>query len=451
MLEYLIDDSLVVKEDRIAVACSGGADSMLLLWAMLDKQKQTGFYFEVINVNHHLRGNASDEDSLFVEEFCKKRKIPCKIIDVDVKKLKNDKKMTLEQSARVARYDAIYAVMKKEKLNKLFLAHHKNDQAETILMHIFRGSGISGACGIKVDEVIKRPFLNLKKSEILKLATEHGVKFVTDESNADNQFSRNYLRNIVIPEIEKMYPGVVDAVCLFGERCKEVQDFIRSQVNENLIQQVDCGYVLKLSAFENPNFIVREYFKVVFERLGVFADIESKHYELLSALVKKDVNTSIDLTNKLVAKKTYDGIKISKKSAKIQIETEFDFVIGKLHIDGFGDIITKEVEAEDVEYADGSLYVDGDKISTNAVWRFRKLGDNFSKLGTGSKKLNDYFTDKKFDVETRDFIPVLASGNQVFVVAGHDISEKVKVDGETDTIVKITFVKDSISWQLYFV
>ena len=442
MLEFLINDSFVCKEDRIAVACSGGADSMLLLWALIDKQKEVGFYFEVVNVNHHLRGEASDADSLFVEEFCKKRKIPHKIIDVDVKKLKTDKKMTIEQAARVARYDAIYAEMKKEKLNKLFVAHHKNDQAETILMHIFRGSGISGACGIKVDDVVKRPLINLKKTEILKLVNEHGIKFVVDESNSDNKFSRNYLRNSVLPEIEKVYPGVVDAICLFGEHCKEVQDFVRSQINDSYIEQNGKTLLLKAGAFENPAFIVKEYLKVCFEKLGVFADIESKHYDILLGLINKEVNSVINLTNKLVAKKTYDGIKIGKEAEKVVLTGEYDFAIGKTHIDGFGTIVAEVVDAADVEYANGALYVDGDKVSTNAVWRFRQLGDLFSKLGTGSKKLNDYFTDKKIDIETRDKTPVLATGNQVFVVAGLDISERVKVDGTTDTIVKITFLKD---------
>ena len=155
MFEYLIEDRFVKKEDRIAVGVSGGADSMLLLWALIDKQKQVGFYFEVVNVNHHIRGASSDRDSKFVEDFCKKHKVDYKIVDVDVKKMKAEQRCTLEESARIARHDVFNSIMKEDKLNKLFLAHHKNDQAETILMHIFRGSGISGAVGIKNTDKIE--------------------------------------------------------------------------------------------------------------------------------------------------------------------------------------------------------------------------------------------------------------------------------------------------------
>ena len=102
-------------------------------------------------------------------------------------------------------------------------------------------------------------------------------------------------------------------------------------------------------------------------------------------------------------------------------------------------IETKIVSPDDVVYGDGSLYVDQSKISTNAIWRTRRLGDVFAKLGSGSKKLNDYFTDKKVDVDIRDLIPLLVVQNQVCVVAGLDVSEKVKIDGNTDQIVKIVF------------
>ena len=128
-----------------------------------------------------------------------------------------------------------------------------------------------------------------------------------------------------------------------------------------------------------------------------------------------------------------------KKSNTPPPEKEYQFLIGKIEFEGYGVIETAFVSPEEVIYGDGSLFVDYAKISNNAVWRVRKLGDVFSKFGTGSKKLNDYFTDEKLEVEKRDFTPVLANGNQVYVVAGFEVSEKVKIDGDTDQIVKINF------------
>lgn len=438
MFEQFIDDKFIEKTDRIAVGVSGGADSMLLLWSMIDKQKQLGFYFEVINVNHKLRGREGDADSLFVENFCKKRKIPYKIIEIDVKKLKKDKKMTLEESARVARYEVFHKVMKEDKLNKLFLAHHKNDQAETILMHIFRGSGLAGAVGIKNTDLIFRPLLGLTKSEILKIAKEHSIEFVEDKTNNENDFSRNYIRNIILPEVEKVYPGAVKNISEFGKKCEEIQDFVLSFVDEKLIEKQKNEVVLKQEIFSQKPFIVAEYLKRAFSFIGVFSDIETKHFKLIAELSGSEVNKEISLPHLVFAKKTYAGVKIFKKNKKDE-SLSFEFVKdGEILFGEHFKIKTKLVSKDEVVYGEG-LYVDVNKISTDAIWRTRKIGDRFSKIGTGSKKLNDYFTNSKIDFELRDKLPILVAGESVLVIANDDVSENVKIDGKTDEIVKITF------------
>lgn len=439
MLEYLVEKLNLQKDDRIAVGVSGGADSMVLLWSLLDLQKKVGFYLKVINVNHNLRGAESDRDSQFVASFCEKKKVPYEIVSVEVKKTKSQEKLTLEESARKLRYQAFAKIMKKDKLQKLVLAHHKNDQVETILMNILRGAGILGASGIRQDGVILRPLLNLKKAEILKIASEHNIKFVEDSTNFQNDATRNYLRNVIVPELEKIYPNAVDSIFAFGEKCKDMQAFVESQLNPDFIEEFNGGVLVKSAVFYTNKILIREYLKRAFEKLNVFADIETKHYDLAVALFNADVNSMLNFPHNLVLKKTYGGIKISLAKEKIQNTEEFEFVIGKLEFRGIGIIETQIVEPSDVVYGEGSLYVCMSKVSTNAVWRTRRLGDVFAKLGSGSKKLNDYFTDKKVDVDVRDMIPLLAVQNQVLVVAGLDVSENVKIDGNTDQIVKITF------------
>ena len=440
MLEYLIEDKFVNSSDNIAIGVSGGVDSMVLLWALLDKQKQVGFNLHVINVNHHLRGEEGDNDTKFVEDFCIKKNIPHTIVHVDVKLLKKENKLTIEESARIARYDAFSKIMKKEKLNKLFLAHHKNDQVETILMHIFRGCGISGACGIKQSDSIVRPLLNKSKQELLQIAIDHGIKFVNDSTNADNIYARNYVRNAVLPCIEKMYPGALDAIYEFGEKCKEMQNFIHNSIKNTFFEENNEYILLKDQAFDNENFVVHEYIKQAFRMLNIYSDIESKHYEIIRELQKSKVNKSVDLPHKLQAKRTYSGIKFFKKSNIHKNEKEYAFVLGELLFEGYGKIISKIVSSDEVVYGDGSIYLDYSKIPNGAIWRTRGDGDTFSKLGTGSKKLNDYFTDKKIDFEKRDNLPVLVYEKQVLVVAENDISERAKIDGNTDQIIKLEFL-----------
>ena len=329
--------------------------------------------------------------------------------------------------------------MKQDSLNKLFLAHHKNDQAETILMHIFRGAGISGAVGIKNTDTIFRPLLNLTKQEILKLAKDHGIEFVQDESNYDNDYSRNYIRNIVLPEIEKVYPKVVENIALFGKRCEEIQNYILSMIDESLIDARKNEVVLNHKIFEQKPFIAREYLKKGFAFLGVFSDIESKHISMILELSRSEVNKEITLPHGLIAKKTYAGVKILKKSEKKNDIVEYEFVKnGEIVFGERFKIVTEVVGSDKVVYGE-ALFVDANKISTNAVWRTRRLGDKFSKIGTGSKKFNDYLTNSKIDYELRDVLPVLAVQDNILVVAEDDVSEKVKLDATTDEIVKITF------------
>ena len=171
----------------------------------------------------------------------------------------------------------------------------------------------------------------------------------------------------------------------------------------------------------------------------MFSDIESKHIDLIFELNKAEVNKEISLPHSLIAKKTYKGIKILKQNKSQAESLEFEFVKnGEIFFGDYCKIITKVVSRDDVVYGD-ALYVDASKISTNSVWRTRKLGDKFSRIGTGSKKLNDYFTNNKVDYELRDRIPILAAGESVLAVIGGDVSENVKIDGETDEIVKITY------------
>ena len=439
MLEFLIEDQFVEKIDRIAVGVSGGADSMLLLWALLDKQKQIKFYLEVINVNHHIRGASSDRDSSFVEAFCKKKKIPYKIVDVDAKKLKADEKYTLEESARIARYDAFRSVMEQDKLNKLFLAHHKNDQAETILMHIFRGAGISGAVGIKNTEKTIRPLLAYSKEDILKMVKDYSIEYVQDESNADNDYSRNYIRNVIFPQLEKVYPAVIDNIVAFGKKCEEVHNFILSNIDMSLIDIKPEYVFVNQKVFELEKFIGREYLKKGFEALGVYSDIESKHIAMIYELSFGEVNKEVSLPHNLIVRKTYDGIKILKKNEQDPDLIEYEFTRnGEIVFGDYCKIITRVVKPDEVEYGKG-LYVDATKISTSAVWRTRRIGDRFSKIGTGSKKLNDYFTNLKVDFDLRDKIPILASKENVLLIIGDNVSEKVKIDASTDEIVRINY------------
>jgi tRNA(Ile)-lysidine synthase len=246
------------------------------------------------------------------------------------------------------------------------------------------------------------------------------------------------LRNVILPQVEEVYTGLINNVVKFGKRCEEVQNYILSQIDDKLIEVSEEEVYLNQQVFEKESFFVREYLKRAFEKLNVFSDIESKHYKMIYELSKMDVNKEISLPHKLIARKTYGGVKIFIAGRTSSTDQQYQFLkSGEICFGNFK-IVTSVVFASDVVYGD-ALFVDANKISTNAVWRTRKLGDKFSKIGTGSKKLNDYLTNNKVDHDLRNKLPILASGETVLVVAGDDVSENVKIDATTDEIVKITF------------
>lgn len=441
-LDFNVLNEYVFKGDKVIVACSGGADSMCLLSLMIEKQQQTDFELVALHVNHNIRDKESDRDENFVREFCEQKNV--KFISVSVNAVEEAKKTgkTLEQSARELRYGSFAKVLEKEKANKIAVAHHKDDQAETILMHIFRGSSLKGASGMaNVSGNIIRPLLDFSRKDIEQYNKKHHVPNVEDSTNNDVNFCRNFIRKEILPKIEKVYPSVVNSLCEFAKRCKVDDDFIMEQIPSNVFVQGKDEIKILQNVEQMSNAIKTRIIKTAFEKIGVFADIEQKHLLAVSELFKLKSGSRISLPNSLFGTKVYDGVVISKKRKKEKVQDK-PFLIGETEFKGFGKIFAIDItDKQDPEFGDGNHYLDFAKIPFSAVWRTRKDGDLFTKFGGGTKKLNDYFTDKKVERSLRDNIPVLAVGNKILVVAGMDISENVKISSKTEQIVKIIYLK----------
>ena len=441
-LDFNALNPYVFANDKVIVACSGGADSMCLLSLLMEKQKETDFELVAFHVNHNIRDEEADRDEQFVRDFCAKNNV--KFVCVQVKALEYAKKhgKSVEQSARELRYEEFRKILEKENANKIAVAHHKDDQAETILMHIFRGSSIKGAIGMaSVSGNIIRPLLDFSRKDIEEYNKQHKIESVEDSTNSDVNYRRNFIRHQVLPEVEKVYPGAVNALCEFAKRCKVDDDFIESQVPLQFLKEGKNEIKILQEADEKPIALKIRLIKKAFEKIGVFADIEQKHLKSILELFKLKSGASVSLPCSLYGVKVYDGVIISKKKIK-EKQSEIPFSLGEVDFKGFGKIYALNItDKQDPEFGDGNHYLDYAKIPFSAVWRTRKDGDLFTKFGSGTKKLNDYFTDKKVERTLRDQIPVLAVGNKILAVAGMDISENVKITSKTEQIIKIIYAK----------
>lgn len=423
----------VKKGETVAIAVSGGSDSMALLYYMNQVADKYGIKIIALNVEHGIRGESSKKDSLFVKSYCEKNNIPLLLYSVDsIKKAKEDK-LSVEQSARILRYECFFDAINNKKCDKVATAHHKKDNVESVLFNLFRGTGLKGVSGINqnYDGKIIRPFLTVDKAEIESFVKENSIPFVNDETNFNDDYTRNFIRLNVLPKIKEVFPEVENSVSRFSEIVKEDDDFLEQTATKSVkLTKTKAEIPLPL----HPAIFKRAVI-IALKSLGIFKDWEKAHVDSIFALSTAENGKSVSLPKNICAIKEYDKIVIFKKTEKLK--KNINFAVGKF--DFFGNtLIIEDVENKNCDLTLG-LFADKDKIPKDSIIRFKKDGDVFNKFGGGTKKLNDYLTDKKIPLRLRSSIPVLAYKNDILIIFGVAVSNKLKVDDSTKNIIKFSY------------
>ena len=335
VLTFINTKRLIEKGDRVGVAVSGGGDSMALLHFLVSNQKQLGCTIIAVNVNHNMRAG-SRKDSKFVADYCKANGIEFAGYNIDVPPFAAEQKMSLEQAARVKRYQCFDAAIQKFGLTKFAVAHHASDQAETILLHIFRGSGIAGASGMQAQRgIFVRPFLETAKTDIVAYLYKNQIPFVEDETNADTKYPRNFLRHEVIPLLKREWRNVEKNVNSFGTAARIDNEYLSSLVERSHLIRSENNIRIPLNFFAYPDAVVARIVLTAFEEIGMRENIEKKHVDLILILADTGENGSrIDLPNGLYAIKEYEYITIVKKGEVVKIASA-PFKIGKTAFPGF--------------------------------------------------------------------------------------------------------------------
>ena len=442
VIDFIVDNNLIAKKDKIGVAVSGGVDSMSLLHFLHELGGKTGFEVVALHVDHKIR-KSSKNDAKLVGDFCAKNEIPYQCFRVDVPAYAAQTKIGLEQAGRIQRYQCFEKAIKKYDLTKIALGHHAGDQAETILLHIFRGSGAGGATGMDARRGIYiRPFLESEKKDLISYAFRNGIKYIYDETNDDNSLARNFLRNQVIPSLQNEWRNVEKNIADFGKLCRADNEYLNSLIDTNSLVIEPDVVKIPINLFAYPEPIMGRIVLYAFERLGERENIEKKHVTLLATLAQMQNGAKVDLPNGLYAAKEYEFISIVRRNTGTAQNQVFPFKKGKTAIPEFGTIIVDKSVFHRQLLAKGLLLIDVDKLPRKAKWRFRKDGDMFTKFGGGTKQLSAYLIDKKVPVRQRAKVPVLALGNEIYAVAGHDISDKVKADDKTTEVYMLEFTKE---------
>ena len=430
VLKTIKKDKLFKAGDVVGVACSGGIDSICLLHYLNSIREDLDIEIVAVNIDHQIRPTSAD-DTAFVADFCRKNRIRCYKFKVNALEIAKEQKICLEEAARIARYKAFDGLVEKGYVDKIALGHHTQDQAETVLLNIFRGAGLSGASGMKtVQNHYVRPMLNTTKDEIYAYASINNLEHVEDETNGDNEYSRNFLRNEIMPKLRQYWKNIDNNLINFSKICKQDDEYIESQISfDDLVLEKNLARI-PLYEFAYPESVTNRILRKAFNHLNKLKDIEKKHLDLIKDLVASGQNgTKINLPNGIKASLEYDYLTLSVTEKK-EKPIPKDFKTGETVFENFGKVKVKKTSKFNLGNKN-EWVIDAKKLPQTAKWRYRELGDVFAKFGSGEKKLKDYFIDIKVPNRIRSEIPVLADGKEIYCVLGYEISDKVKVDADT--------------------
>ncbi len=412
-----------LRGKTLALGVSGGRDSLCLLHAALNCGAVEKSQLLAVHVNHGLRDQA-DSDELFVREFCLRNGVEFRAYRVNVKAESAKNGLTIEQAARNLRYAVFYDLIGNGEADVVLTAHHALDNAETVLMHLFRGAGLDGMRGMADGGTLPvvRPFLDVYPCELDEYCAQNGLKFVVDDTNFLDDADRNYIRLNVIPIIERRYKGAVRAINALSAECARACDYMESSIDPSLITYSDGAVLIADDALIGglaARYVRRAlaYFSTV--------DITREQTDRVVALAHMRIGASVELSGGIVAAREYG--RVALYIPRLECDAEYPVALGGNYIDGLAvDIARCDVSPQSVK---GGA-VDFDKLD-GAVLRFRRDGDVFTPFGGKRKKLKQYFIDKKIPKRLRNRIPLICRGDEVLVAVGVEISDSVKQTADT--------------------
>lgn len=450
-MELSLDLNLIKSGETIAVALSGGMDSVALLHAMKQLAATEKFTLKAINVEHGIRGEESERDTLFANKLCKDWGIEIKCFSVDVPVFCKREGIGIEQGARLLRYLCFEKAISSGFCQKIATAHHQSDLVETVLFNLFRGSGLSGVKGISktgYSGAIIHPMLEIEKEEIRQYVDYHHLPFVVDSTNYNTDFARNFIRNRIVPVIKEKFPDVENSIARFAVSAEEDDAYLYAQAAVTLKKSENKASIpinLDRPVFARASILAMKH-------CGITKDYTKKHIDDLYSLKNNSSGREITLLGGVRAVREYDKIVFIKKSPepmtpKLFSTGVFGTPLYEVKIQKSSDVEFKKKQKLPYSAINNesrlfsTLFIDADKIDRGCVLRPPYEGDEFKKINGGTKSLKKFLVDKKVSKTERKDLIVLAKGKNVLAVCGIEISELVKITDQTKKIIKITAIK----------
>jgi tRNA(Ile)-lysidine synthase len=451
VLKTIKENNMFSKGDKVIVAVSGGPDSICLLHILNALKEELHITLYAAHVNHCLRGAESDGDEYYVKKFCENLNIEFRSKKVDINRIVETKKISSEAAGREARYEFFYSLKSQFKAQKIAIAHNSNDQAETILMRIMRGTGMEGLIGIRPvrDNIFVRPLINCTREKIEKYCLNNNLSPRIDKTNLQPIYARNKIRLQLIPYIQENFnDDIVEVLNRLADTVKADNDYLEEIAKEKYKKYCDVNkekVIISKEAFLEHEAIVARIIRLsLYNVSGNLYNFEKVHIHDVICVQKHSTGKMLMLPNKIHVKNNYGDICIYKRQQQNIKNNDGEYILHS-GINELKDInlkitlaTTENLNSFELNKETFVKYFDYDKIKGDILIRYRREGDRFTPLGMrGSKKLKDLFMDLKIPKDERDKIPLICFGNEIAWVIDYRLSEFFKVNKNTKRILKI--------------
>lgn len=445
---HVHEAGLLFSGDKLILGISGGADSTALLYLFSRLRYSYRLSLLAVHINHQLRGENSLADEACVKKLCIRFNIP-----LIVRRIELEPGGDLENRARNLRFEIFESVRQAYKFDKIALGHHRWDQAETMLLNLIRGTGLSGLSGIKArQDFLIHPLLPFKPDELKELLTGQNIAWREDESNLQNIFARNRLRNELIPLVEQAYnpqfkEKLAESADIFYEADIYIRDRSQRRYKRLLLDASKERIYLNLEdLLKAPNIEQYYILRMAYQALsGVEQDFMRHSFLEIKGILQAEGSKYISLPRGIIVKKQYQELVFSKVPSDIRSETSESYILDTernraVYMDyRFSFKYLKVLPENYRELAPFTIFIDADKLKGTLAIRSRLAGDRFIPLGMSNmKKLKDFFIDEKVPKYDRDLIPIFVDDEKLVWICGQRLDDRVKIDVKSNRYLMIS-------------